>query len=300
MMKRMIGPIIFLFLIITNSTWAIRTCPKKNLKMVRLNTLSCEYRGKVVKQDPLSGKFVTIPFTYYFSRLPDKKAPLVLVYPSLSQEIPIVETIFSKKLVQNGFHALVVELVENISDLNRRPQEINDFFIRSNWATQILIDLAQTWVEVDDNDINAAGVSLGGIRATLAYGEDLRIKRLITYVTGGNLPEIFATSKVKLMTNYKEHWKQKLNLKTDQEYLNYLQRILTVDPLNIARIRTHKNIYMVLAQEDEKVPFKNQLELLHALKYPPHRISQFAHRITGASFLSRFNEVVWALQTPLR
>jgi hypothetical protein len=286
----------------TSALAAERTdCPTHpGLTLLKTYPDFCQFSGELTQTDPIDHTPRKIPFLYYFSRIArDKPGSLALVYPALTGTLPMVETTFASELALSGYHAIIVQLVENVSDVSRPLSGINDFFTRSNWSSSALIDLASTWPEVDPNRFNAAGVSLGGIRATIAFGDDLRLKHLVGYVSGGDLPEVFAHSTHRLIKRYREHWMAKLGMTDVEAFAAYLKPILTVDPLLSAAKRPETDhVYFVLGKADTMVPYVDEQALLAAYGNPDHRTTPFDHRITAASFLTNFSEVTATFEKP--
>lgn len=249
------------------------------------------YEGSLKAIDPLTREEVSIKFDYYKTK---KKlyAPLTLVYPSLSKEIPIVENLLADKLARKGHNVIIARLNEDIADLSRPLTKLDTFFIRSTIHLRMVLDKALQWKENDPQRVFSVGVSLGGIRAALALGVEPRIKAAALYVTGGNIPEIMATSKVKLLLDYKNHWKKKLQLSSDKEFENAIRQNMNVELLDYAHLRSKDEVLMVMGTKDKKVPYANQLKLWEAFGKPDHILVNKQHRLAGASFLVNFSQVL--------
>lgn len=228
-----------------------------------------------------------ISFEYYQLKSEEKK-PLVFVFPPIAARIPpVIERTIALKLSKQGFHAVIVNLNEDIVDTTRSILKINDFFINETINFRQVLDKMLSRPEIDRNRVYAAGLSLGGMRASLALAVEPRLRKAYVYVAGGDVAEIMGTSKVRIIEKYKEEKKRELKIVTDQEYINELTKVIKVDPLFYARYRSSKDIFMVLAKNDKQVPYKNQLKLYEAFNRPKARVYRYGHRIVGS--FSLFN-----------
>jgi len=250
------------------------------------------YNGTLTAPDPLTHEIVKIPFGYYRTSVgKEETAPLVIVYPSLSDEIPLVEKFIAKMLAKRGYNVMIANLSEDISDVSRPITKIDDFFLRSTANTTQLLDEILKRPEINPNRVFAIGVSLGGIRAALSLTHEPRITAGALYVAGGDLPRIFAKSTVGLIRNYRYHWMKKLGLGNVVDFEQHLRSTLRIDPLNLVGRRRTSEVMMVMGLKDRKVPYSNQLRLWEAFGRPKHITLPLQHRLAGASFLLNIGRI---------
>jgi esterase/lipase len=261
-----------------------------NIKLVvhKSNRKRTIWRGSLKIKDPIEKNDLDIPFEYYQLEC---KAPLVIVFPSLAEELPpLVERVMANKLNKQGYHALIAQLVEDISDVNRPLTKIDDFFIRSTIAFRQVLDKMENRPEVDG--VYAMGTSLGGIRASLALAVEPRLQKAVVLVAGGGLPGIMTYSQVKLLIKYREAQMKKLGLNNEEEFLRAMQEAIKIDPLDYAHLRPASDIKMIMASRDTKVPYHNQVKLWEAFGQPESKTLKVAHRIGGASFAFTMKKLV--------
>lgn len=232
------------------------------------------FSGQIDSLDP-KGETYKNKF-YYFKTKKAGKNPLIFIFPSI-MGITTVEKRMAAYFARKGNNVIVARLQEDIADIERPIEDIDGFLIRSTTSARVLCDMAQQFTEVDPDRIASFGASLGGIRLMIAMGVDKRFKYGVTYVTGGDLPDIMTESLVPEIMMYRMKKMQDLELKTKQEYREALERVSTVDPLLFADYLDSDNIMMGIATKDVHVPSKNQYKLWRKLGQPLARFLKRGH-----------------------
>jgi hypothetical protein len=105
------------------------------------------------------------------------------------------------------------------------------------------------------------GTSLGGIIASTAAGVDSRIDALVTTVAGGNVLETLSSSDQEILARLRSERMQKYDLKTQEEYREFLARAITINASDWTRPELRDRTWLVVATEDTTVPTRVQNEL---------------------------------------
>lgn len=233
------------------------------------------YDGNLIGINPFSGEEYDIPFIYYKSKRKGKR-PLVVIFPAIGG-VTVIETYMAKYLAKKGINAVIAVLTENISDPERPTTDMDGFLIRTSVSVRILLDHMLEQPEIDERKVGVFGCSLGGIRSLLLTGVDSRIKSAVAFVGGGNVAEIIAKSEQAIIKKYREIRMKIEGIETNDEFLDHLQRVITVDPIYFAGNAPTDRILMIISDNDEKVPSANQFELWEALGRPEHHIIHLNH-----------------------
>ena len=129
--------------------------------------------------------------------------------------------------------------------------------------------------DVDSKRIGMMGISLGAILTSLMIEIDPDIQAAVLFLGGGNLPEIFRTSKERPIAGYRErHFQKKLakNNPTDEEWKQFLEEakhdLGKVDPLRYPSLLTPARILMVNGFFDAVIKRSYTKELWNHLGEP--------------------------------
>lgn len=171
---------------------------------------------------------------------------------------------------------------EDIDDMTRPSGELQNTVIRSVVGTSLLIDWLVEDREVMSDKIVAFGISLGGVRTLLSMGVDQRIKAGITYVAGGNLPDLWTECEQVLCKKFREARMEAEGFKTKDDYYNHLVQVNRIDPLLFKDARNwEQDLYMHLSTRDEAMPARNQIELWEEFGYPDAQFYWTKHTYTA-------------------
>ncbi len=254
------------------------------LKRIHKNRWMKVYRGKLLGTNPSDGRNLNIPF-YYLKprRISNKKSPLMMVFPPIIGTNPI-DWDLAIHFVLKKYNVIVALMPENISDPNRPVSDASDFLVRTTISSRMLIDLASSWEHVDSSKIGAVGVSLGGIRASLLLGVDLRLNAAVTFVAGGNFPEIMTHSQQNIMKSWRETRMEIEGISTNQDFFERISEVMEIDPIYFAARRNRKDIFMIVGKKDNIVPTKNQYELWKSFGKPKAEFLPAGHVPTALTW----------------
>jgi pimeloyl-ACP methyl ester carboxylesterase len=135
------------------------------------------------------------------------------------------------------------------------------------------------------------GASLGGIYTSLAYGastqngifRDLhRIQGMVTVVAGGPLGDVLANSKQEIAREQRDQRMKAYNLKSTAEYAEFLNSIITYDPLKWAQPNRAGSVLMLTSSDDDFVSPEAQEALWKAWGQPQRRVFNVGHKLTIA------------------
>lgn len=135
------------------------------------------------------------------------------------------------------------------------------------------------------------GASLGGIYTSLAYGastqnglfRDLhRIQGVVTVVAGGPLGDVLANSSQEIARDQREQRMKTYNLKTITEYAQFLNSIITYDPIKWALPSRASSVLMLTSSNDEFVSAEAQEALWKAWGQPQRKVYNVGHKLTIA------------------
>ena len=207
--------------------------------------------------------------------------PTVLVFPPFVGTRSIDDwssTDFAKK----GYNAVIILPCESITDKTRPLDKLDDLLIRNVITGRMCIDLLETFPEVAKEKIYAYGISMGGIRATLAFGVEPRIKKVAEIVGGGDIPGITADSHLKLLTGVRDARMEIEGIANLDDFRAYMKKIMTVDPLDFGSLRNPEDIFLVMGHGDRIVPDIYQKKLYDAFSRPQEgRYPPVIHSIVG-------------------
>lgn len=270
-----------------------RTCSSKERRLMKQREFFgdkgwfcrdyIQYKGVLESSNPLNFSPYHSQFQF-FQTLEPGRNPLVFIIPVIDG-VTLVEKNLAKWFAANGVNALIAENPEDISDVLRPVEDIDGFLIRTTVSLRVLLDFASELPFVDEQRFGAFGGSLGAIRLFTVMGVDERFGAGALFVGGGNIPEILSRSEVGIISKYREAKIQQLNLEGGQEYLDLLNSVVTVEPLDNAHNIDPTGVMMVLSSKDRSVPTKNQLEAMRAVPTDNLQVLPLGHVVSVISSL---------------
>lgn len=227
------------------------------------------WRGKLYGKDPTKNEEMEVPFFFFENRnTHNGPRPLIVLMPPI-EGLDILSKDTANYLARRGFHVIVAMVNDHIGNLERPISDIDGFLIRTTVSVRMLLDFAHERKDIiDTNSIGAYGVSLGGIRASLAYGVDDRIKAAWTAVAGGGIAKILTESSQSIVREYREERIYREFLYDDEDFYREIKRLNKIDPLTYAHRRSRDDIYMITAQYDRAVPTATQNKLWREFDSP--------------------------------
>jgi dienelactone hydrolase len=238
---------------------------------------------------PTDSSAYPIKIQYYKANVKGPR-PLIVIIPPILGVTPL-DTLMAAYIASKGYHAMICELSEDVTDLNRPLADVDDLMARANSGVRATLDFASTLPEIDMNRVGGFGASLGGIRLGILMGTDPRIKSGFMAVAGGNIAEIMSFSQEGRVKPYREARMKKENIASESDYYDRLKPLSFIDPIFLAKNIPTDKVFMLMSTKDTCVPTKNQIELLNALGNPEHRYVDFTHAKAAAYSLLMRNEI---------
>jgi dienelactone hydrolase len=216
--------------------------------------------------------------------------PLIVILPPILGVTPL-DTLMAAYLAGRGYHVMICELAEDVTDLSRPLEDIDNLFSRATSGARAMLDFASTLPEVDMTKVGGFGASLGGIRLAILMGVEPRIKTAFLAVTGGNISEVMSFSQEGRVKPYREARMRIEGIANESEFHDRLKPLSFIDPVFLAKNIPTDKIFMLMSTKDTCVPTKNQIELLNALGNPEHRYVEYPHMTAAASALFMKKEI---------
>lgn len=216
----------------------------------------------------------------YFKTTEPGPHPAVLVFPPFVPQA--LDTWVSTHFVKKGYNAIIVAPSESLTDTTRPLNKVSDMLIRGVISARMCIDLLETFPEIDKGRIYAFGISMGGIRTSLLFGVDPRVKKALEIVGGGDLPGIIADTHFKLLKELRDTRMRIEGIADLTSFRAYMKKVSKVDPLDFAGLRNPEDIFLVVGSGDRIVPDLYQKKLYSAFSRPAEgRYPLLRHSIVG-------------------
>lgn len=135
--------------------------------------------------------------------------------------------------------------------------------------------IAHSFLQINTEKVGLFGVSLGGILGSVAYGVIPQISAATFLVNGGDVPFILAYSDVGSIVKVRNARMAEQNLKTVEEYEEYLRKNLNLDPMHFAKLIDPDSTKLFLSKTDTSVPTVKQMEYYTAIG-SPHETSFYS------------------------
>lgn len=197
--------------------------------------------------------------------------PLICITPLLGRllflEDLFLERRFARFFAANGLAAAVIERPIFEFDSNRGLEQIQHYLDESVSRNKWALDHLTQKKEIDPKRVGTYGISFGAIVNSLWAAQDKRLKAHVFALPGGNLAEIFLTSRDPLMRSYIRAISKHTGLKGG-DLKEAFQKILRNDPLEAARSIPKQSVCLHLALFDRVVQFRYGLALWKALGKP--------------------------------
>lgn len=223
---------------------------------------------------------------------PGQKRPYLFILPTIKGGAGLAGFVDRYTAFSMCFRGFVTVLLENdfTGLASGSPLGITESDLSIRRVVAALkggIQIAVNQFGADSRKIGLFGASLGGILGVTAYGVMPEITAASFIVAGGDLPHILTYSKQKPIIRLKESTMEKMGLKTNNEYIEYLKTQLRFDPLYFAEFIDRGDIQLLLSLNDKSVPTVDQLKLYNELDQPEDTkfVKRKGHAVTITSAL---------------
>ncbi len=198
----------------------------------------------------------------YYDVNGEEKTPLIIISPILGGDNTLTEW-FSEYFAERGFSsALVHRPVDKIPDSSNYAQGLEDILKQSIIDTRRVIDLFETFEDIDANKIGSLGISLGAIKNATLAGVDPRLKVNVFAVGGADIPYILEHSTEGGIVE------QLRQVEDKQKVFRELREKIKSDPLHVAQYIDGENTLLFISLFDTIVPVYNQKKLRDLIGKP--------------------------------
>ncbi len=203
-------------------------------------------------------------------RPPTKRpVPVVIVVPTVAG-VTLVERETASELCQIGIASIIADVNDTSIPENLpawgHEDETNRHSILSLRTT---IDFAKQNIHFDPARVGLMGLSLGAVQSAFLAGlEANRLAAVVLVLAGGNLPYVMSTSDNGQVVKLREARMEHEHMTSVDEYESMLRKTMRYDPTYFASNANPKNIFMVISDNDTKVPTLVQKELFVDLGSP--------------------------------
>ncbi|MFA6434026.1 MAG: alpha/beta hydrolase [Elusimicrobiales bacterium] len=205
-------------------------------------------------------------YTYYKTYLPGPR-PTVIISMHFTGDRSISDWA-ARHFAKKGYNAAIINTRESLTDENRPLDKLSDLFIREAITGRMCVDLLETFPEVDKEKLYAFGISMGGIRTALLFGVELRIKKAGEISGGGDIPGIITDTHFFPPERTRNERMKAEGISSLEEFRAYMEKAMTVDPLDFGRLRNPEDFIMVISHDDQFVPDAYQEKLYNAFSKP--------------------------------
>lgn len=200
---------------------------------------------------------------------PGGRAPLLILAPILAGAVDnyLACRVFARWACAEGFSAFFVHQDEDVLTVDRDALRLEEL-ARDNIKDNIrALDLLLGRPDVDPGRLGSLGISMGAIKNVVLAAVEPRLRANVFCLGGGNLPEIFGSSRERRVVRYVSS-----RLAWDGIALGDLQSevdtFLRSEPLRWASSIAPERSLVFLGTLDDKVPYPQGLELWESLGEP--------------------------------
>lgn len=210
------------------------------------------------------------------------KQNLILIRPDTSAAVPamvVVPTIEGLTMVERSVaskfcDAGIASIIADVND-NKIPDVMPSWGIedgrnrRSILALRAAVDFATSTAYFDQKKVGMMGLSLGAISSAFMAGiEPDRLAAIVTVLAGGDLPYVLSVSDNAQVADLRQQRMDHEKINTAEDYENVLRVQLRYDPMYFTSQVNRSKIFMVLSDNDTKVPTIVQRDLFKAFGEP--------------------------------
>jgi len=198
-------------------------------------------------------------------------SPLICITPILGRLVLFQDLFLERRFAcffaNHGFAAVLIDRPIFGFNSNLGLGQIHDYLEESVMRNKAVLDYLLTQKEIDPTKIATFGMSFGAVVNSLWAASDTRPKAHVFALAGGNLPEIFLSSRDPLMRSFFRAALASVGF--DKKVLMAsLEKIFQTDPLTAAPFITKENVLLCLALFDRVVPLRYGLAFRRVLGTP--------------------------------
>lgn len=259
------------------------------VRQIRTSTASCQAQDIefTTTYPQLKGE-LNIKAKSFVPVNPAAKVPVIFILPPLGGATSL-DVLVGEKFCKNNLAAFII--TTNLTGLNSDtlvPVTDHDHTHRRVAAAiKGAMIVAESYPEINTAKAGLFGISLGAILGSVAYSVIPELSAATLFVNGGDVPHILTVSDQAPIANLKKARMQEQGFTTSEEYENYLNENLEIDPLHFTRFVNPETVKMYLSNNDKSVPTVDQVNYYQAIGKPAEtKFSSLGHMETVLSVLA--------------
>lgn len=167
----------------------------------------------------------------------------------------LIDKSYAKKFCANNYDVYV------INSWSGDQETVTDLSIHQNFYSRAQKALALVLDNIHTPYIGLIGTSVGGLHASVAANTQTKIDSVFIITGGAPIVEVIVTSKQEAMVNLKEARKKRFGFKSDEENIQAVSQVFTMEPMKQGDLYKSKDIGMSIASKDTVVNSANQIKL---------------------------------------
>jgi hypothetical protein len=195
--------------------------------------------------------------------------PIVFILPPLGGASRL-DMMFGETVCKNRMAALLI--TTNLTGLDQStlvPVTDHDHTHRRvASAIKAGIIVARTYSVINTEKVGLFGASLGGILGSVAFSVLPEVSAATFLVNGADVPHILTNSDQGPVVKLKTERMREQGFTTSEQYEQYLNDNLEIDPLHFVKLIQPDTIKLFLSQKDKSVPTQDQMLYYDALGKP--------------------------------
>lgn len=240
-----------------------------NVQSIRTATSSCEGKDfEFTTTYPQRETALNIKGKAFIPTNPNSPVPIVFMLPPISGA-NATDIQLGKIFCRNKIAAFII--TSNLTGLGEDLVPVTDHdhtHRRVSSAIKGGIVIARTYPQINTDKVGLFGPSLGGILGSVVFSVLPEISAATFLVNGGYVPHILANSDQRPVVKLKNERMKEQKLSTNEEYEEYLNNKLEIDPLHFAKLVNPDSIKLYLSNADRSVPSVDQMAYYEALGKP--------------------------------
>jgi pimeloyl-ACP methyl ester carboxylesterase len=184
----------------------------------------------------------------------------------------IIDKSYARNLCKEGIQTYVLSHWTKDDEYNLELAIHTRFYARAYRAVGLVLKNLPKGKE-----IGLLGTSVGGLHAAIAASRYPEITRAFIITGGAHIPSITANSNQEAMRTVWEKRRTLFKFQSKAQYIEALEKVIELEPLNRLTIATPKKFGMVISSEDKTVPTINQERLKSLWKPEKIRYENYDH-----------------------
>lgn len=259
------------------------------VRPIRTSQASCQAQDvEFTTTYPQRDSELTIKAKSFVPVNPAAKVPVIFMLPPLGGASSL-DLLIGKTFCNNNLAAFII--TTNLTGLNSDtlvPVTDHDHTHRRVAAAlKGALIIAGSYPEINTEKAGIFGISLGAILGSVAYSVIPELSAATLFVNGGDVPHILAVSDQTPIVNLKKARMQEQGFTTTEQYEEFLNNNLEIDPLHFAGMINPDTVKMYLSNNDKSVPTVDQINYYNAIGKPKEtKFSSLGHMETVLSVLA--------------